>query len=155
MDVLARYRAWIVMAVVFVVVILAVALGKGTKNGAVSSGGDVPRVSFGSRVQKLGATSQLLYTNGWVSASGRQSIGVYAGRQRFNQHNGLFVILRQTAGRQRLASVVVRGSGAVTLLRPAAPASEQAAFTETLHFVTANGGTGTLALSGDHVSVSG
>jgi hypothetical protein len=106
-------------------------------------------------VPKVGATSRLIYTNGWTATSGAQTVAVYAGRERFNQRNGLFVILRATSGRRRAASVVVHGSGEVTLLRPATPASEQSAFTETLHFVTANGGTGTLNLSGDRVSVSG
>jgi hypothetical protein len=155
MDRLVRHRAWVVMAAVFVSAILAVALGKGTKNGAVRGGGDIPRVSFGSGVQKAGATSRLIYTNGWTATSGAEAIAVYAGRDRINQRNGLFVILRATAGRRRGATVVVRGSGSVTLLRPTTPDSEQAAFTATLHFVTANGGTGTLNLSGDRVSVSG
>ncbi|HEX3615758.1 MAG TPA: hypothetical protein VHU61_04420 [Solirubrobacteraceae bacterium] len=155
MDALTRYRAWIIMAVVLVVAILAVTFAAGTKKGSVRGSGDVPSVSFGSRVPGLGASHRLMQTNGWVATSGAQAIGVYAGAQHSNQRNGLFLIVRRTGGRRRLASVVVRGSGAVTLLRPASPASQQAAFTETLRFVTANGGTGTLDLSGDRVAVSG
>lgn len=146
-----RHRNWVV-AGVLVVAVVAIGLiaGHGRQGGA-----DRPRVSFGSQVQKLGATSQLIYTNGWVAASGRQSIGVYAGRQSFNPRNGLFVIVRRAGGgHQRLADVVVRGSGSVTLLRPAPPLNERAALTATLHFVTANGATGTLDLSGDRVSLS-
>jgi hypothetical protein len=154
MDALTRYRAWIIMAVVLVVAILAVTFAAGTKKESVRGSGDVPSVSFGSRVQRLKA-SRLIRTNGWVATSGTQAIGVYAGAEHSNQRNGLFLIVRRSGGRRRLASVVVRGSGAVTLLRPASPASQQAAFTETLRFVTANGGTGTLDLSGDHVAVSG
>jgi hypothetical protein len=154
MDAILRYRPWVVMSVLLAVVIVAaVAARRGTGAGG---GPGRPHVTFGARVQKLGATSKLVYTNGWVVTSGGQSIGVYAGSQAFNHNNGLFVILRQTRGAhpQRLTTVVVRGSGPVTLLRPATPESEQLAFTETLHFVTANGGTGTLDLSGDSLSLS-
>lgn len=156
MESLARHRAWIVMGVVLIVAVLAVTLGKRTRNGTVHSGGGAPRVGFGPQVQKPGATSRLIYTNGWEATSAERRIGVYAGRESSSPRNGLLVILRQTHdGNRRLTSVVVRGSGAVTLLRPARPASEQQAFTETLHFVTADGATGTLDLSSDRVSVNG
>jgi hypothetical protein len=152
-----RNRNWVLAGVLVLAVVAAGIIAGHGRQGAV----DRPRVSFGSRVsfasgvQKLGATRQLIYTNGWVATTGQQSIGVYAGRQRLNPRNGLFVILRQTGrGHQRRADVVVHGSGTVTLLRPAAPATEQAAYGATLHFVTANGGTGTLELGGAHVSLS-
>lgn len=143
------------MAVVLVAAVLATTLAKGTKPGFDRNGTAGARVSFGSQVQRLGSTSDLIYNNGWVVTSGKQTIGVYAGGQRFNRRNGLFVIMRETGGVQRIARVVVRGSGALTLLRPGPAATEQAAFGETLHFVTGNGATGTLDLSGDRVSLSG
>ncbi|HWE59055.1 MAG TPA: hypothetical protein VG228_05100 [Solirubrobacteraceae bacterium] len=155
MDWIVRHRAWIVMAVVLAAAVLATTLGKGTKRGFDRNGTDAARVSFGSQVRQLGATSDLIYTNGWVATSGKQTIGVYAGGQRFNRRNGLFVIMRQSGGGPKIARIVVRGSGAVTLLRPAPAATEQAAFGETLHFVAGNGATGTLDLSGDRLSLSG
>lgn len=153
MDALVRHRAWVVMGVVLIVVVLAVTVAP--KKGGQPTAAGRPRVAFGSQVQKLGATSQLVYTNGWEASSGQQSIRVYAGRQTLTPRNGLFVILRRTREGQRVANLVVHGSGSVTLLRPATPATEQQALTETLHFVTANGGTGTLDLSSDRVSLSG
>lgn len=148
-----RNRNWFLAGVLVLAVIAAGILAG---HGRRSHGGTgQPHVSFGSQVEQLGATSELVYTNGWVASSGTQSIGVYAGGQRSKRQNGLFVIMRsRIRGRQKIARVVVAGSGAVTLLRPAPPATEQAAFSETLHFVTANGGTGTLALSGDRVALS-
>jgi hypothetical protein len=140
------------MGVVFVVVVLAVSLAP--KKTQTPTGADRPRVVFGSQVQAPSATSRLIYTNGWKATSAQQSIGVFAGRQSASPRNGLFVILRQARnGHRRLVDVVVRGSGSVTLLRPTTPASEQQAFTETLHFITANGATGTLDLSGDSVKL--
>lgn len=154
MDALVRHRAWVVMGVVLIVVVLAVTVAP--KKGRQPTAAGRPHVVFGSQLQKLGATSQLVYTNGWEASSGQQSIGIYAGRQALAPRNGLFVILRRTReGHQRIANLVVRGSGSVTLLRPATPATEQQALTETLHFVTANGATGTLDLSSDRVSLSG
>lgn len=154
MDALVRHRAWVVMGVALIVVVLAVTVAP--RKGRQPTAAGRPRVVFGSQVQKPGATSRLVYTNGWEATSPQQSIAVYAGRQALTPRNGLFVILRRTGdGHRRLADVVVRGSGSVTLLRPATPATEQQALTETLHFVTANGATGTLDLSGDRVSLSG
>ena len=148
-----RNRNWFLAGVLVLAVIVAGLLfGHGRR---LSGAGGEPHVSFGSQVQQPGAASELVYTNGWVASSGPQSIAVYAGRQRSNPRNGLFVILRRRGGgHQRLADVVVRGSGIVTLLRPPAPATEQAAYGATLHFVTANGGTGTLALGGDRVALN-
>ncbi len=51
--------------------------------------------------------------------------------------------------------MIVHGSGAVTMLRPVRPATEDAAFQTTIHFVTANGATGTLDLGADKVTLSG
>jgi hypothetical protein len=153
-DSLVRFRAWIIMAVALVVTVLAVALGKGTKHGGGRSGGGVPTVSYGAAVEELAPAKGRTYTNGWVASSGRQAIAVYAGADHSDPHNGLFVIVRKTGARQRLATVVAHGSGAVTLLRPATPQSEQAAFSATLRFITANGATGTLSLAADSLSVS-
>jgi hypothetical protein len=147
---LARYRSSVIMAVIVVVVIVA-ALVAGKHGG--SGAGNV-KVTFGTRVQQLGAESDLVFTNGWVASSGGQDIGVYAGSDMSQRQDGLFLVLRRMRTGQKLTRVVVRGSGAVTLLRPAAPATESAAFGATLHFVTANGATGTLSLSNESVALS-
>jgi hypothetical protein len=148
-----RNRNWVLAGVLVLAVIAAGVLAGHGKHAP--GAGAQPQVSFGSQVQQLGATSDLVYTNGWVASGGTQAIAVYAGRQRFKRANGLFVVIRRTGGTEKITRVVVRASGALTLLRPARPASERAAFAETLHFVTANGGTGTLDLSGDRASLSG
>ena len=153
MEAVVRHRATVVMAVVVLMVVLATLVAGKSKNAAGGAG--VPHVVFGAQVQKLGAGSQLTYTNGWIASTAKQLIAVYAGRASVQPRNGLFVILRRTGGRQKLTSVTVPGSGAVTLLRPSPPATEQAAFAATLHFVTANGATGTLSLSGDSVKLGG
>ncbi len=155
MDAVVRYRAAIVMSVLVLVVVLAVTFGKGSKNGSGSGGNGIPKVAFGAQVRQLGATAQLTYTNGWVATAGAQTIAVYAGREAASPRNGLLVIVRRTGRHLSRTSVTVRGSGALTLLRPTPPASEQAAYSETLRFVTANGATGTLALNGDGVKLSG
>jgi hypothetical protein len=155
MDAVVRYRAAVVMGVLVLVVVLAVTFGKGSKNGSGSGGNGIPKVEFGAQPPRLGTNAQLTYTNGWAASVGTQTIAVYAGREAANPRNGLLVIARRTGRRLRRTSVTVRGSGALTLLRPAAPASEQAAFGETLPFVTASGATGTLALNGDGVKLSG
>ena len=155
MDAVVRYRAAIVMSVVVVVVVLAVTFGKHSKGGTGQAAAGVPRISFGAQVRKPVASVTLSYTNGWTATAGSDVIGVYAGRQASNSRNGLLVILRRTGGHRKLTSVTVSGSGTLTLLRPAPAASEQAAFAETLRFVTANGSTGTLALSGDSVKLGG
>lgn len=142
-----RRNNWIV-ALVLVVTVIAVGLI------AAKPSGRRPRVAFGATVEQLGATSDLVYTNAWVATSGSRSVAVYAGSQRFNRRNGLFVIMRQRHQRQTLTRVVVHGSGAVTLLRPGRPATEDAAFQDTLHFVTASGTTGALDLSNDRVALA-
>lgn len=147
---LARYRAWVLMAVVVAVAALAALLA-----GRHHAGFTAVRVRFGADIVRPAATGGLLYTNAWVASSARQSVGVYAGSQAATRGNGLFVIVRRSGDASRIRRVVVRGSGAVTLLRPAPPATAQAAATQTLRFVTASGATGTLQLSGDRVSISG
>ena len=155
MGALVRYRAAVVMSVVVVVVVVATVLfGKG-KNSAGGGGAGVPRVEFGAQVQRLGGTGRLTYTNGWSATAGGDTVAVYAGRETRDARNGLFVIVRRIGRHPKLTRVTVHGSGSVTLLRPASPVSEQAASAETLHFVTANGGTGTLSLSSDSVKLSG
>jgi hypothetical protein len=147
---LARYRSSVIMVVILAVVIVAATVAGKHGGGAA---GNV-KVTFGTRVQQLGATNDLVYTNGWVAGSGSQDIGVYAGSETSGRQNGLFLVVRRMRAGQKLTRVVVRGSGAVTLLRPGAPATESAAFSATLHFVTANGATGTLSLSNDRVALS-
>ncbi len=148
-----RNRNWLLASALVVCVILASVLFGHSKQ----AGGDQPRVIFGAQVEQLGATSDLVYTNAWAASSGTHSIGVYAGSQRFDRPNGLFVIVRQTGNGsdQKVSRVIVHGSGAVTMLRPATPATEDAAFQTTIHFVTANGATGTLDLGTGKVSLSG
>ena len=155
METVVRYRAAIVMSLLVLVVVLAVTFGKGSRNAAGHGGSGIPRVVFGAQVPRHGATGRLSLTNGWSATTGAEMIAVYAGRAVAHPRDGLFVILRRSGGQRRLTSVTVRGSGALTLLRPAPPASEQGAFGETLRFVTANGATGTLALNGDGVKLSG
>lgn len=149
---LIRNRNW-VLAAVLVVAVMGATVAAG-RHGGGGPGASV-RVGFGARVRPPRTVRQLLYTNGWVAASGRQSIGVYAGGQAGNRQNGLLVVVRVNGGRQRIAQLVVHGSGAVTLLRPPAPASESDALGATLRFITANGATGTLELSSDRVGLSG
>lgn len=149
---LIRNRNWVLAAVLVGAVMAATLVAR--RHGSGAPGASV-RVAFGARVRPPRTVRQLLSTNGWVAASGRQSIGVYAGGQAGSHQNGLLVIARRTGGRQRIAQLVVHGSGAVTLLRPPRPASESEALGATLRFITANGATGTLDLSSDRVGVSG
>jgi hypothetical protein len=146
-----RYRS-LVVAGTLVVAVIAAGLLAG-KHGGGPSGASV-HARFGPLVRLPGTTGDLVYTNGWAVTSGAQLLGVYVGSQRSHRGNGLFMILRQTRGRRYMSRVVIRGSGAVTLLRPAQPDTESAARSETLHFVTASGSTGTLGLSTDKVTLS-
>ncbi|MDE3130464.1 MAG: hypothetical protein KGL16_04875 [Acidobacteriota bacterium] len=146
---LARYRNWALAAVLVAVVVLVTVLAAKQRPR-----GPRPAVAFGAQVRQLGATRDLSYTNAWTATGGGREIAVYAGGERLNRRDGLFVILRRTRHRRQLARVVVRGSGSVTLLRPARPSTIAAAFGATLRFVTANGGTGMLALDSDRVLVN-
>ena len=150
---LTRHRSWFVAAALVVCVVVFSLLFGHSKH----VGGDQPKVAFGAQVQQLGAASDLVYTNGWVATGGKHVIGVYAGSQRSNRRNGLFVILRQrgNGSDQKITRVVVPGSGAVTMLRPTEPATESAAFQTAIRFITANGGTGTLDLSSGKVTHTG
>ena len=139
-----RFRNWVVSAVLVVVVVLA---GIVASNPAT---GPRPTVAFGVQVQPVAAAT-IDYNNGWTASAGGRKIGVYAGSQKANRRNGLLIVARLSAGRHRLKSIVLHGAGTVTLLRPTAPKSEDDALTATLRFVTANGVTGGLDLSDDHV----
>jgi hypothetical protein len=150
--ILRRLPHNVILAIVLVVaVILAVLVAGRPKNGA---GGPRPTVAFGPQVQPT-AAAPVEYTNGWAASSGSTLVGVYAGRERTNGSNGVLLIARVTGGHRRLRTVILRGSGAVTLLRPPAPRSEAAADDMTLRIVTAAGATGTLDLGSDRVTLSG
>ena len=141
-----------------VVAVVAVGLLAG-HSGANKPGALAPRVGFGANIQPPAASGGYLeYTNGWMAVSGDHLIGVYAGSEATRRQNGLLVIRRgvtNTPNGIKKKTVVLHRAGAVTLLRPAPPATEDAAFQTTLHFVTANGATGTLNLATDKVTLSG
>lgn len=146
---LLRNRYWILWSVVVVVVIgTALVAGKGSGRG----GGQRPRVAFGVNVRS-GSVSDINAVNGWVAADTTDSIGVYAGSQKSAGHNGMLVIERISGTREHLKTLVTRGTGSLTLLRPAVPDSERAAAAATLRFVTANGAIGALDLATDRVSI--
>ncbi len=148
----ARYRSLVVAGVLVAAVVLTALIAGRPGHQA---GGGRPRVSFGAQVKRLAATADLVYTNGWVATSGNRRIGVYAGSARSQRDSGLLVIVRQAAaGRPRISRVTVHRSGALTLLRPASPATESAAFSTILHLVAASGATGTLDLGNDRVELS-
>lgn len=159
---LPLYRGMIVGGVL-VVVVIATALLAG-HSGPYKGGSAKPNVSFGAHVQPpAGSNGRLPFTNGWIAAGPTKSndsnaVAVYAASQPSNRQNGLLVIQRETGnGLQawKTRTILLRGSGALTLLRPAQPGTESEAFSATLHFVTASGGTGTLDLSDDRVTLSG
>jgi hypothetical protein len=145
-----RYRSLIV-AGTLVVAVIAAGLLAGSHHGASVT---AVKVRFGASVQP--PAGKLSFTNGWVASSGRQRVAVYAGSQAGQPSNGiLFIAVHVQGQRRREAPKLVPGSGALTLLRPGHFSSIQAAGQATLHFVTANGGTGTLNLSDNRVSLSG
>lgn len=144
----ARYRNWVVSGVLIVVVIVAGIVAAGPK-----SSGPRPRVSFGAQVQPASG-STINHSNGWTAAIASRSIAVYAGSQKLAPRNGLLIVARIASGHRRLRTFVLHGSGAVTLLKPPAPKSEDDAFAATLRFVTANGATGVLDLSDDREALS-
>jgi hypothetical protein len=145
-----RSRNWIVASVLIAAVIAAATLA-----GRSKPRGPRPHVAFGAQVQPPGASGALLaYTNGWVATAGTRTVAVYAGSQAQDHGNGLLVIVRETHGAPRQKDIVLEGSGSLTLLRPARPVTESAAFGATVHFVTANGATGTLDLATDRYLLS-
>ncbi len=154
---LASHRYWILAAVLVATVGLTSLLGARSKRVA---GGLGVSVRFGAHIQPPAGSNDLLpFNNGWIASGGSRNgaIAVYASSQPTNRQNGFLVIQSHTGGRTRrwrTRTIALPGSGALTLLRPAVPASESAALQETLHFVTANGATGTLDLSSDKVKLS-
>lgn len=152
----AGRQTWILVVVLVAAVILATTIGARKKAaGSLSR----PRIGFGAHIAPpTGPNRTLAFNNGWIAAARKgDAIAVYAGAQPSNRQNGEFLIQRQSGGGPHPISrtIVVRGSGALTLLRPALPPTEAAALQETLHFVTASGTTGTLDLSDDKVALSG
>jgi hypothetical protein len=144
-------RAWYV-AVVMVVAVIATGLIAGRSKTPAS--GAPTLISFGSRVKLPPSHSKLNYTNGWVAATSADGVGVYAGSQADDHNNGMLLIARTQNGKREFRTVVLHGSGVVTLLKPATPQTETAALGESIRFVTASGRVGTLNLSGDKVSLS-
>ncbi len=152
-DRLIRHRAWVVMGVLVAALIVVGVVGIGRKaRGGTSA--TRPRVAFGSGVGRPPSASILDYTNGWVVGAGTDAVAVYAGSQAAHPSNGMLVIALTAGSHRRLRSLVVRDSGPITLLRPPTVDSEQAAGQATLHFVTANGDTGSLGLDRDQLSLS-
>ncbi len=158
---LARRRS-LVLASVLVVAVIGAALLAGHSRPNKAAPGK-PNVSFGAHVQPpAGSNDRLPFTNGWIVGGATKSddsnaVAVYAASQPSNRQNGLLVIQRETGnGLQpwKTRTILVRGSGALTLLRPADFSTIQAAGQATLHFVTASGATGTLDLSTDKVTLS-
>jgi hypothetical protein len=147
-----RGRNWVVAGVLIVVVIAAATLAGHSKP---RRHGPRPVVSFGAGVEQIPSSAILRYTNGWVASSGLKLIGVYAGAQSSHPANGLVVIARVSGAQQHLQSIVLHETGTVLLLKPSPPADEDAAAHATLHFVTADGATGTLNVSTGKVSLHG
>ncbi len=154
---MVRHRNWILAAVLIIAVIAGAALGSRSSTSG-GSGVAGSQVHFGTRVAApAGSSSALRFSNGWIAKAGHEAIAVYAASAPASPQNGVFLVQRRSGGESapwRTRTILVRGSGTLTLLRPPTPASESAALQTTLHFVTANGGTGTLDLSDDRVTVS-
>lgn len=145
-------RRNLIVAGVLVVAVIATALLAGKHSGGPS--GDSIQVRFGPSVTP--PPGKLTFTNGWVASLGHERVAVYAGSQLDHPRNGFLVDVVNVDGQpKRDATVRVAGSGALTLLRPDHFSTIQAAGQATLHFVTANGGTGTLNVSSDKVALSG
>lgn len=155
---LARRRN-LILAGALVVAVIATSLVAG-RSGSHDEGATRPQVSFGAHIQPpAGSNGSLPFNNGWIAsgATSSHAVAVYAASQPSNRQNGLFVIQRETGNRLqpwKTRTILIHGSGALTLLRPAQPATESQAFDATLHFVTGSGATGTLDLSTDKVSLS-
>lgn len=152
-----RFGRALIVPVVLVVLVVAAALGAGrskpTKSGQNLTG-PRPTVAFGTQLEQIPSPAGLDYMNGWAASAGRRQIGVYVGSAASNHHNGVLSVARLTPGKQRFRSFVLHGSGPVTLLPPPRPVSEAAAWNQTIRFVTANGGAGTLDLATDKVTLS-
>jgi hypothetical protein len=155
-------RRSLVVASVLVAAVIAAGLLAG-RSGSNKGGPAPPRVSFGAHIQApAGSNGGLAFNNGWIASGATKSddsnaVAVYAASQPSNRQNGLLLIQRETGNGLRpwrTRAITLRGSGALTLLRPADFNTIQAAGQATLHFVTASGGTGTLDLSTDKVTVS-
>ncbi len=156
MDAVVRHRGWLVMLVVLCVAILAAAFGRRRSSHLGTGRNEPAQVSFGPLDPRAPTVRGLAYTNGWTVAAdtGRESVAVYAGSQAGHRANGLLVIVRTDAlGRRTTRAVVLRGSGPVTLLRPAATLTTAAAAGATLRFLTAAGRFGTLALASYRVTL--
>jgi hypothetical protein len=145
-------RNWLVAGVLIVAVIAAATLA-GHSKPRIS--GPHAVVAFGLRVPvgRLPSRTGLRLTNGWSASSATNFVGVYAGAQTSHPDNGLLVIARRSRGRQHSGSVVLHATGAVTLLKPAAAASESAADHAILRFVTASGASGALNVGTGKVSL--
>jgi|SRR5579875_1727856 len=146
-----RYRSWIIALVLVAAVMLTAVLAGHRDRGLVLGR---PRVRFGAALQPPRADAGLRLTNGWSASAGRESVAVYAGSERAHPAVGLILIVRDTAGATSVRRVLLPGSGALTLLPPPPPTAEAAALAATLRFVTANGATGTLALTDDRATLN-
>jgi hypothetical protein len=142
-----RLSRGLIVPVVLVIVVIIAALGTGKSR---QSGGSAT-AAFGTQFEQTPSAPGLDFINGWVVSSATDDIAVYAGSQTSDSTNGLLVVVRTSSGKQRSHNVVLRGSGPVTLLRPATPSAESAAAHETIRFVTASGSLGKLDLANDKV----
>jgi hypothetical protein len=153
---LIRHRAWVVMGVLVVALVVVGVTGigaKGTSGGASSA--SRPRTVFGSRVAPPVPSRGLAMVNGWTAMDAGEVVGVYAGSEPADHQNGLLEIERTVGRRIRVYSIVLPRTGPVTLLKPPTVDTMLAAEQATLHLVTADGGLGTLNLVNDRVSLAG
>lgn len=145
-------RRNLIVAGVLVAAVIATALLAGKPRGGPSVATILVR--FGPSVTP--PPGKLTFTNGWVASLGHERVAVYAGSQLDHPRNGFLINVVDVDGQpKRDTAIRVVGSGALTLLRPSHFSTIQAASQAMLHFVTANGGTGTLNVSSDKVALSG
>jgi hypothetical protein len=125
------------LTLVAVIVLVSLLAGRSIPRGRP------PAVAFGVQVRPP-AGAALEATNGWLARSGAEQVAVYAGSEASNRGNGLLLIVRADARHSHRTRLVIAGAGAVTLLRPATPATLAGALHAQLRFITAAGATGTL-----------
>jgi hypothetical protein len=149
---LIRHRAWVVMGVLVVALVVVGVAGIG--GSGASSPALRPRTVFGGRVVPPVRSSRLAMVNGWTVLDVGEVVGAYAGSEATVRQNGLLEIERTVGNRIRVYSIVLRGTGPITLLKPPTVDTMLAAEQATLHLVTAVGELGTLNLANDRVSLT-
>jgi hypothetical protein len=141
--------------VLLVAVIVAAVLGSHGRSVSSTIHGHRLSVSFGYRVPSPPSGAGIDPNNGWIVSAAGTTVAVYAGSQATDHLNGLLVIDRSSGGSLKLRSVLLRGTGPLTLVDPlpAVPTSRAAA-AAIIDFVAANGATGRLDLATGHASLS-